>query len=144
MMVSYATVVKSITEESIEQTVEWFEDHMDALRHLEENGFNVQPLQRTLTKLSQIKSDDAHCIKKIGKLDAEIAGRTSSLSRIDELLDELDAAVAELKQKLGHLRQESQKIAKEKRRSLASKQNATGLWRHVTTPNDSSSTSYAR
>lgn len=114
MMVSYATIVKSVTEANIEQTVEWFEDHMDALRHLEENGFNVQPLQRTLTKLSQIKSDDAHCIKKIGKLDAEIAGRTSSLSRIDEQLDEMDAAVAELEQKLGHLRQESQKIAREK------------------------------
>jgi chromosome segregation ATPase len=101
-------------EASIEQTEEWFKENMDALRHLEENGFSVQSLRCTLTKLSQIKSNTAHYIEEIDKLEAEIAGKTSSLSRIDELLDEKDAAVAELKQKLGRLRQESQKIAKEK------------------------------
>jgi len=44
MMMSYAILVKSIMEASIEQTVEWFEENMDALYHLEENGFNVQSL----------------------------------------------------------------------------------------------------
>jgi hypothetical protein len=114
MSYSYAILVKSIMEASIEQTVEWFEENMDALCHLEENGFNVQSLRCTLTKLLQIKSYDTHYIEEIDRLKAEIVGKTSSLSRFDKLLDEKDIAVAELEKKLGRLRQESQKIAKEK------------------------------
>jgi hypothetical protein len=94
MMVSYASLVKSIMEASIEQTEEWFEKNMDGLRHLEESGFNVQSLQCTLTKLSQIKSNTVNYIEEIDKLEEEIEGKTSFLSPVDELLDEKDAAVA--------------------------------------------------
>lgn len=42
----------------------------------------------------------------MGKLDVEIEGETTSLTRIGALLDEKDRAIAELEQKLGCLRQE--------------------------------------
>ncbi|RCV38544.1 hypothetical protein SETIT_8G151100v2 [Setaria italica] len=114
LMVSFADTVKLITQASIDHSMEWFEDTMNTLSHLERNGFDVQFLQSTLTKLLHIKSDSTNCLGEIQKLNSQIVGVTASSSRIDKLLDEKDRAIAELEQKLGRLRQESQKIAKDK------------------------------
>ncbi|XP_062183374.1 uncharacterized protein LOC133887434 isoform X2 [Phragmites australis] len=114
LMVSFANLVKSTRESSIDDSMELFEDKISTLRHLEANGFNVQFLQSSLTKLLQIKSSCSNYLGEIDKLKAQMEGTTTSLSKIDALLFEKDRAVAELEQKLGHLRQESQQIAKDK------------------------------
>lgn len=110
----FADIVKLIAEASIDHSVEWFEEQISTLNHLEDNGFNVQFLRSTVTKLLQIKSDSTNKLREIQKLNTEIVGRTASSSQIDKLLDEKDRAIAELEQKLGRLRQESQKIANDK------------------------------
>ncbi|CAL4980757.1 unnamed protein product [Urochloa decumbens] len=114
MMSSFADLVKDTMEASIDHSTEWFEDKISALCYLEGNGFDVQFLQSTLTKLLHMKSDGTSYLGEIQKLDSQIVGKTASSSQIDALLDEKDRAIAELEQKLGRLRQESQRIAKYK------------------------------
>ncbi|XP_062198093.1 DUF724 domain-containing protein 6-like isoform X2 [Phragmites australis] len=114
LMVSFANLVKSISESRIEDSMESFEDKISTLRHLEGNGFNVQYLQSSITKLLHIKSNRTNYLREIDKLKTQMVGMSTSLSRIDALLDEKDRAIAELEQKLGHLRRESQQIAKDK------------------------------
>uniref|UniRef100_A0A0A9CRX1 Uncharacterized protein n=1 Tax=Arundo donax TaxID=35708 RepID=A0A0A9CRX1_ARUDO len=114
MMVSFANLVKSTRELSIEDSTELFEDKISALCHLEGHGFDVQFLQSSLTKLLQIKSNCASYLGEIDKVAAQMVAKTTSASQLDALLDEKDRAVAELEQKLGQLRQESQQIARNK------------------------------
>ncbi|RLM70033.1 uncharacterized protein C2845_PM17G11430 [Panicum miliaceum] len=114
LMVAFADLVDNIKEASIDHGIEWFEDKISTLCHLEGNGFDVQFLQRTMTELLHIKSTRTSYLGEIDKLKAQIAGKKTTTSRIDALLDEKDRAIAELEQKLGRLRQESQKIAKDK------------------------------
>ncbi|CAO2142020.1 unnamed protein product [Urochloa humidicola] len=114
MMSSFADLVKDTMEASIDHSTDWFEDKISSLSYLERNGFDVQFLQSTLTKLLHMKSYGTSYLGEIRKMDSLIVGKTASSSQTDALLDEKDRAIAELEQKLGRLRQESQKIAKQK------------------------------
>ncbi|CAO2149237.1 unnamed protein product [Urochloa humidicola] len=114
MMSSFADLVKDTMEASIDHSTDWFEDKISSLSYLERNGFDVQFLQSTLTKLLHMKSYGTSYLGEIQKMDSLIIGKTASSSQTDALLDEKDRAIAELEQKLGRLRQESQKIAKQK------------------------------
>uniref|UniRef100_A0A0A8YEJ7 Uncharacterized protein n=1 Tax=Arundo donax TaxID=35708 RepID=A0A0A8YEJ7_ARUDO len=114
LMVSFANLVKSTRESSIEDSMESFEDKISTLCHLEGNGFNVQFLQNSLNKLLQIKSNRASYLGEINKVKAQMVAKTTSAAQLDALLDDKDRAVAELEQKLGQLRQESQQIARDK------------------------------
>ncbi|TVU24804.1 hypothetical protein EJB05_27263, partial [Eragrostis curvula] len=114
LMVSFATLVESIKEASIEDSMELFEDKIRSLCHLEGNGFNVQFLQARLSKLLQIKSNCSKYLGEINKLRAEMAGKATSLSRMGALLDQKDEVIGELEQRLGHLRREAQQIEKER------------------------------
>ncbi|CAN6372393.1 unnamed protein product [Urochloa humidicola] len=114
MMSSFADLVKDTMEASIDHSTDWFEDKISSLSYLERNGFDVQFLQSTLTKLLHMKSYGTSYLGEIRKMDSLIVGMAASSSQTDALLDEKDRAIAELEQKLGRLRQDSQKIAKRK------------------------------
>ncbi|KAJ1277213.1 hypothetical protein BS78_05G277900 [Paspalum vaginatum] len=114
LMVSYADLVKSTREASIDNSIEWFEDKISTLCHLQGNGFNVQSLQSTMTRLIKIKSNRTHYLEEIDKLKAKAVAKKTSSAQIESLLDAKEIAIAELEQKLGRLRQDSQKIAKDK------------------------------
>ncbi|CAD6253518.1 unnamed protein product [Miscanthus lutarioriparius] len=114
MMVSFMDLVKVTMEASIDNSMEWFEDKIRTISHLEANGFSVQFMQSAMTDLVKIKSERTSYHVQIGKLDSKFVEKTASSSRVGALLDEKDIAAAELEQELGRIRQESQKIAKEK------------------------------
>jgi hypothetical protein len=114
MMLSFADLVKITMGASIDNSMEWFEDKIRAISHLEANGFSVQFMQSAMTDLVKIKSELTSYHGEIGKLDSKFVEKTASSSRVGALLDEKDIAAAELEQELGRIRQESQKIAKEK------------------------------
>jgi hypothetical protein len=107
-MAIFSDLVRVIRKVSIHNSMEWFEDKFSTLRHLEEHGFSVQSLHSTLIKLVKIKSQHTLYLGEMAKLDVEIKGETTSLTRIGALLDEKDRAIdiAELEQKLGCLCQE--------------------------------------
>ncbi|RLM69185.1 uncharacterized protein C2845_PM17G14570 [Panicum miliaceum] len=113
-MVAFDGLVKDIKKASIDHGIEWFEDKISALHHLEGNGFDVRLLQKTLSELLHIKCYRTSCLGEIHNLKAQIVGITASTAQIDALLDEKDRAIAELEQKLGRLRQERQEIEKNK------------------------------
>ncbi|KAK3120314.1 hypothetical protein QOZ80_9AG0685600 [Eleusine coracana subsp. coracana] len=71
-------------------------------------------LQSRLTKMLQIKSNCSKYLGEMNKLDAEMVGKTTSLSRMDALLDQKDEAIGQLEQRLAHLRQETQQIEKDR------------------------------
>lgn len=119
LMVAFDTLVKNIRKASIEESMEFFEDKIKTLCHLEANGFNVQFLQSTLTKMLQIKSNCSKYLREINKLKAEMVGKTASLSRMDALLDQKDEAIGDLEQRLAHLRQETQQIEKDREQEHA-------------------------
>ncbi|GJN25381.1 hypothetical protein PR202_gb13202 [Eleusine coracana subsp. coracana] len=114
LMVAFATLVENVREASIEESMEFFEDKIKTLCHLEANGFNVQFLQSRLTKMLQIKSNCSKYLGEMNKLDAEMVGKTTSLSRMDALLDQKGEAIGQLEQQLAHLRQETQQIEKDR------------------------------
>ncbi|XP_062198360.1 uncharacterized protein LOC133901083 [Phragmites australis] len=121
LMVSFANVVRTTRESSIEDSVKSFEEKIDTLCHLEKNGFNVQSLQHYLIKLFEIKSGNTKHLKEKDDLKAKMLEKTTSLSQIDSLLDEIDnmmkaesTAIAEHEKKLGQLRLKAQQIAKKK------------------------------
>ncbi|KAJ1256228.1 hypothetical protein BS78_K060700 [Paspalum vaginatum] len=114
LMVSFADLVKSTREASIDNSIEWFEDKISTLCHLEGNGFNVHSLQSTLTRLVKIKSNRTRYLEEIDKLKAKAVAKKASSAQIEALLDAKEIAIVELEQQLGPLHQDSQKIAKDK------------------------------
>uniref|UniRef100_J3N906 Agenet-like domain-containing protein n=1 Tax=Oryza brachyantha TaxID=4533 RepID=J3N906_ORYBR len=114
LTMSYPNVVNDIRKLRITDSMETFEDSIKTLTTLEENGFNVQSLQRSLTKLLQFRSDYTNALTYREKLKAQILDKGSAVSRIGALLDEKDNAIFKLEQELGRLRWEAQKIAKNK------------------------------
>ncbi|KAL5204166.1 hypothetical protein ABZP36_009037 [Zizania latifolia] len=114
LMVSYASLVESIRKLRITDSMASFNENVNTLAYLEKNGFNVQSLLHSLTKLLQIKSDYTNSLGDREKLKEHILDKASAVSRIDALLDEKDNAIFKLEQELGSLRCEAQKIAKNK------------------------------
>lgn len=114
LMVSFADLVKATMEASIDNSMEWFEDTIRTMHHLEENGFSVHSMQSAMTELVKIKSECTSYHGEIGKLDSKLVEKTASSARASALLDEKDEAAAELERELGRIRQESQRIAQEK------------------------------
>ncbi|AQK58774.1 DUF724 domain-containing protein 2 [Zea mays] len=114
MMVSFADLVKVTMEASIGNDMEWFEDKIRTISHLEANGFSVQSIQSAMTEMVKVKTEHTsyHC--EIGKLSSKLVENMASSSRAGALLDEKDEAAARLEEELVSIRQESQKIAKEK------------------------------
>lgn len=119
LMVSFATLVENIREASIEESMEFFEDKIKTLCHLEANGFSVQFLQSRLTKMLQIKSNCSRYLGEINKLKEKTVGKESSLSRMDALLEQKHESIGELEKRLAHLRQETQQIEKDREREDA-------------------------
>lgn len=113
LMLAFADIVKCVREARIDNRTEWFEDKTSTLCHLGANGFSVQSMQSSLTKLVLIKSNHSSYLGELDKLKEKIVGRKTSLSQREALLNENDRAIAELEQKLGQLRQKSQKMAQE-------------------------------
>lgn len=114
LMVSYASLVESIKKSLIADSIALFEEKINTLAHLEENGFNVQFLQPSLNKLLQIKSDYTKYLGDRDKLKEQLQGKASSVSRMDALLDENKKAIFQLEQKLELLRREAEQIARNK------------------------------
>ncbi|KAL6654098.1 hypothetical protein ACP70R_007563 [Stipagrostis hirtigluma subsp. patula] len=114
LMVSYSNLVENVMEATIYDSLASFKENITTLGRLEDNGFDVQFLRRTLTKLLQAKSEYSNYLGERDKLKAEMVGETTSVSQIDALLGEKDKAIGELEQKLGQLRWEAQQIAKGK------------------------------
>uniref|UniRef100_A0A0E0MGA7 Agenet domain-containing protein n=1 Tax=Oryza punctata TaxID=4537 RepID=A0A0E0MGA7_ORYPU len=114
LMWSYTDAVDDISKLCITDSMEIFEDHIKTLAIFEENGFHVQSLQESLTKLLQIRSDYTNSLRDGEKLKEQIADKASAVSCIDALLDENDSAIAKLEQELGRLRWKGQKMSKNK------------------------------
>ncbi|KAF8650768.1 hypothetical protein HU200_063672 [Digitaria exilis] len=110
LMLSFANLVKNIRKASMDCNTELFEHQISSLSYLEQNGFDVQFLRSTLTKMLQVKLTGSSYLREVHNLKAQIVGMTASSSQVDALLDEKDTAIAQLEQKLGRLRQESQKL----------------------------------
>ncbi|KAG8089434.1 hypothetical protein GUJ93_ZPchr0011g27217 [Zizania palustris] len=114
LMVSYASLVESIRKLRITDSMASFNENVNTLAYLEKNGFSVQSLLHSLTKLHQIKSDYTNSLGDRKKLKEHILDKASAVSRIDALLDEKDNAIFKLEQELGRLRCEALKIARNK------------------------------
>ena len=63
LMVTYASLVESVKRSCIEDNIELFERKINALAHLEENGFDVKLLQQRLGEGITIGSAKISLIK---------------------------------------------------------------------------------
>uniref|UniRef100_A0ACD5W772 Uncharacterized protein n=1 Tax=Avena sativa TaxID=4498 RepID=A0ACD5W772_AVESA len=113
LMVTYATLVESVKKSCINDNIDLFERKINALAHLEENGFDVKSLQHSLNKLVQIKWDHTQHLGCLGKLKELLPGKETAVSQKCALLDEKEGAIHELEQRLECLRGEAEKIARE-------------------------------
>uniref|UniRef100_A0ACD5WWX7 Uncharacterized protein n=2 Tax=Avena sativa TaxID=4498 RepID=A0ACD5WWX7_AVESA len=113
LMVTYATLVESVKKSCINDNIGLFERKINALAHLEENGFDVKSLQHSLNKLVQIKWDHTQHLGRLGKLKELLPGKESVVSQKCALLDEKEGAILELEQRLECLRGEAEQIARE-------------------------------
>jgi chromosome segregation ATPase len=113
-MVSFVDSVEAISKSSIADNIASFEEKTTTLRLLEENGFNVEFLRCSLTRLLKIKHDHISYLTEKDQLMAQLLEKTISLSQIDERLDKREQTIAKLEDELGRARCEAQKIAKEK------------------------------
>jgi chromosome segregation ATPase len=116
LMVSFVDSVEAISKSSIADSIASFEEKTTTLRLLEENGFNVEFLRCSLTRLLKIKHDHISYLTEKDQLKAQLLEKTTSLSQIDEQLDKREQTIAKLEEELGRARCEAQKIAKEKER----------------------------
>uniref|UniRef100_A0A0A9CKF0 Uncharacterized protein n=1 Tax=Arundo donax TaxID=35708 RepID=A0A0A9CKF0_ARUDO len=116
LMVSFANVVESIRESSIEDSDESFEEMDNILSLLKDNGFDVDNLQACLKKLIWTKSEYAKHLEEKDVLQEQKLLKGTCCSRVNSLLAKKMEAVVELEEKLGHLRREVQQLAEEKER----------------------------
>ncbi|CAN6203423.1 unnamed protein product [Urochloa humidicola] len=116
LMVSFANLVEDISKSSIADSITSLEEKIAALREMEENGFDVQFLRCSLTKLLQIKCDHSSHLTEKGQLKAQLLDKTTSLSQIGEQLDKREQTIAKLEEELGRARWEAQKIVEERER----------------------------
>ncbi|KAL6842865.1 hypothetical protein ACP4OV_027178 [Aristida adscensionis] len=114
LMVSFLSLVESVRDASIDNSMESLKDNFTTLGHLEDNGFNVQFLRHILLKWVKIKSDYTSHLREKEMLEGQLMALTTSVSQKDALLDEKDKATSELEQKLKQLRGEAQQVAKKK------------------------------
>ena len=77
---------------------------------------NVEFLKSCRYSLAEMKCECNKQLEKKSAVEAKKLEKTTSLNRLNSLLDENNKAIAELEQKLEQLRQEGQKIVKEKER----------------------------
>ncbi|CAN6171416.1 unnamed protein product [Urochloa humidicola] len=116
LMVTFASSVNDVGKSSIADNIASFEEKFATLRRLEENGFDVQFLHCSLTKLLEIKRDHISHLTEKDKLKAQLLERITSLSQLDEQLEEREQTIANLEKELGCARWEAQKIAEERER----------------------------
>uniref|UniRef100_A0A0D9XT41 Agenet domain-containing protein n=1 Tax=Leersia perrieri TaxID=77586 RepID=A0A0D9XT41_9ORYZ len=119
LMLSYSNFVDVMRKLCITDSMETFEVNIKTLATLKENGFNVEALQHSMTKLLQIKSDHTSLVSVSEKMEEEILDKASAVTRDDALLDEKDSAISKLEEELGRLRWEARKIAKNKENNEA-------------------------
>jgi len=81
LMVTYATLVESVKKSCINDNIDLFERKINALAHLEENGFDVKSLQHSLNKLVQIKWDHTQHLGCLGKLKELLPGKETAVSQ---------------------------------------------------------------
>jgi chromosome segregation ATPase len=112
-MVTYASLVESVKKSCIKDDLDLFKRKISALAHLEENGFDVKSLQRSLNRLLQIKWDHSQHLGHLGKLKELLPVKESAVSQKHALRDEKEAAIFELEQRLECLRMEAKQIARE-------------------------------
>jgi hypothetical protein len=116
LMATFASSVEGISKSSIADSIASFEEKITTLRHLEENGFDVEFLRCGLVKLIQIKSDHTSYLTEKDQLKAQLLEKAACLSRFDERLDKKEQTIARLEEELGRARWEARKMFEEKER----------------------------
>ncbi|KAJ1288641.1 hypothetical protein BS78_02G103500 [Paspalum vaginatum] len=114
LMVTFADSVVGISNSSIADPSESFGDKISTLKCLEDNGFDVQFLRYSLTKLQQVKSNHTIRLTEKEELNAQVSEKATSMSQIVEQLDKKEQTVARLEGELGRARSEAQMMAEEK------------------------------
>ncbi|VAI05016.1 unnamed protein product [Triticum turgidum subsp. durum] len=113
LMVTYASLVESVKRSCIEDNIELFERKINALAHLEENGFDVKLLQHSLMKLLEAKWEHTKHLGHLDELKELVPRKESAMSHKHALLVEKEGAIFQLEQKLECLRGEAEQIARE-------------------------------
>ncbi|KAM3292465.1 hypothetical protein ACQJBY_036327 [Aegilops geniculata] len=113
LMVTYASLVESVKRSSIEDNIELFERKINALAHLEENGFDVKLLQHSLMKLLEAKWEHTKHLGHLDELKELVPRKESAMYHKHALLVEKEGAIFQLEQKLECLRGEAEQIARE-------------------------------
>ncbi|TVU31543.1 hypothetical protein EJB05_23230, partial [Eragrostis curvula] len=103
LMGSFANVVESISNSSIEDNYESFQDKDYVLSHLKHFGFSVDKLQTCLNKLIEMKSEYAKHVTERDIVQAQKQLKGDSCSEIDNQRDEKIKMLMQLGQELQQL-----------------------------------------
>ncbi|TVU01309.1 hypothetical protein EJB05_53237, partial [Eragrostis curvula] len=108
LMGSFANVVESISNSSIEDSYELFQDKDYMLSQLKHFGFSVDKLQTCLDKLIRMKSEYAKLITERDIVQVQKQSKRDSCSKVDSLCDEKVKMLMQLVKELQQLDEEKE------------------------------------